>query len=87
MSNSELEGYDYESKSKAGGENIQQTQSSRWGSTTSTYDCPSLLLKTFAKGPFNPKNLLLQFVTNLDMRKKNCWGRKKLEMLFLCHRI
>lgn len=53
-------------------QNLEQdhTQPSGGGSSTYIYDCPSLLLKPFAIGPFDPKKPLLQFVTNNDKGKK-----------------
>ena len=38
------------------------------------FECPSKILKKYAKGPFNPKKPLLQFATKVDNNKKKIRG-------------
>ena len=46
------------------------------------FECPSKVLKKYAKGPFNPKKPLPQFATKVDNnKKKNSGGRREWE----CH--
>lgn len=74
MSDIEEENQSYEVEtSQMGVENEQEN--------TSVFDCPSTMLKHFAKGPFNPKKPLLQFVTNLDAGKKIEGGART----YKCH--
>jgi len=67
------ENQSYEVETEMGAENEQEN--------TSVFDCPSTMLKDFAKGPFNPKKPLMQFVTNLDVGKKIEGGART----YKCH--
>ena len=40
------------------------------------FKCPSTIMKNFAKGPFNRKNPLLQYVTPRPKDKKNSGGTR-----------
>lgn len=47
----------------------------------SNYDCPLAMLREYAKGPYNNKKPLLQFVRNLDTGKTYLWDTRN----WLCH--
>ncbi|KAH9293455.1 hypothetical protein KI387_041340, partial [Taxus chinensis] len=50
------------------------------------FDCPSQLLKIYAKGPFNAKKPLSQFVTAIDKEKKKNSGGSRVWLCHICNK-